>query len=151
MTTDRPYRKRLSVEEARRRLRDAAGQQFDPQVVEVFLALEAVARRARRLAHFHELDALDRTASRGRSLASRSTSEMASTTSMPSATRPKTVCLPSSQGGLGGDDEELAPVRVRAAVGHGQSAADDAVVVRLVLELVAGPPVPSPAGNRPGS
>jgi diguanylate cyclase (GGDEF)-like protein len=41
MTTDRPYRKRLSVEQARRRLRDAAGQQFDPRVVEVFLALEA--------------------------------------------------------------------------------------------------------------
>ena len=39
MTTDRPYRKRLSVEEARRRLREAVGTQFDPAVVEVFLAL----------------------------------------------------------------------------------------------------------------
>ena len=39
MTTDRPYRKRLSVEEARRRLREAVGTQFDPIVVEVFLAL----------------------------------------------------------------------------------------------------------------
>jgi HD-GYP domain-containing protein (c-di-GMP phosphodiesterase class II) len=39
MTTDRPYRKRLSVEEACRRLREAAGTQFDPTVVEVFLAL----------------------------------------------------------------------------------------------------------------
>ena len=37
MTTDRPYRKRLSVAEARRRLAAAAGTQFDPQVVETFL------------------------------------------------------------------------------------------------------------------
>jgi len=47
MTTDRPYRKRLSVKEARRRLREAAGTQFDPQVVEVFLALDAPARAGR--------------------------------------------------------------------------------------------------------
>ena len=47
MTTDRPYRKRLSLEEARRRLEDAAGTQFDPRVVEVFLALEAPARDGR--------------------------------------------------------------------------------------------------------
>ena len=40
MTTDRPYRKRLSIDEACRRLREAAGTQFDPAVVEVFLALE---------------------------------------------------------------------------------------------------------------
>jgi diguanylate cyclase (GGDEF)-like protein len=39
MTTDRPYRKRLSVEEACHRLREAVGTQFDPTVVEVFLAL----------------------------------------------------------------------------------------------------------------
>jgi diguanylate cyclase (GGDEF)-like protein/putative nucleotidyltransferase with HDIG domain len=39
MTTDRPYRKRLSVEEACRRLREGAGSQFDPSVVEVFLSL----------------------------------------------------------------------------------------------------------------
>ena len=39
MTTDRPYRKRLSVEEARRRLREAAGSQFDPGVVDVFLGI----------------------------------------------------------------------------------------------------------------
>jgi diguanylate cyclase (GGDEF)-like protein len=36
MTTDRPYRKRLPDEEALRRLREAAGTQFDPGVVEVF-------------------------------------------------------------------------------------------------------------------
>src|SRR5215211_1919400 len=41
--------------------------------------------------------------------------------------------------GLGGDDEELAAVGVRSAVGHGQGAALDLVVVDLVLELVAGP------------
>ena len=39
MTTDRPYRKQLPVEEACRRLREGAGSQFDPRVVEVFLAL----------------------------------------------------------------------------------------------------------------
>lgn len=37
MTTDRPYRKRLSTTEALRRLRQAAGTQFDPRVVEVCL------------------------------------------------------------------------------------------------------------------
>jgi HD-GYP domain-containing protein (c-di-GMP phosphodiesterase class II) len=35
MTTDRPYRKRLSAEEALHRLHEAAGTQFDPLVVEV--------------------------------------------------------------------------------------------------------------------
>jgi HD-GYP domain-containing protein (c-di-GMP phosphodiesterase class II) len=35
MTTDRPYREALPVEEAFRRLREAAGTQFDPRVVEV--------------------------------------------------------------------------------------------------------------------
>ncbi|MFL6029153.1 MAG: diguanylate cyclase, partial [Gaiellaceae bacterium] len=35
MTTDRPYRKRLPVEEAFRRLQEAAGTQFDPRVVDV--------------------------------------------------------------------------------------------------------------------
>jgi diguanylate cyclase (GGDEF)-like protein len=39
MTTDRPYRKRLSGEEACRRLREGAGTQFDPAVVAVFLSL----------------------------------------------------------------------------------------------------------------
>jgi HD-GYP domain-containing protein (c-di-GMP phosphodiesterase class II) len=40
MTTDRPYRKRLSEVEARRRLQESAGTQFDPEVVEVFLRLD---------------------------------------------------------------------------------------------------------------
>ncbi len=37
MTTTRPYRIALPVEEARRRLRDASGTQFDPAVVEICL------------------------------------------------------------------------------------------------------------------
>ncbi len=37
MTTDRPYRRALSVDVARTRLEDGAGWQFDPQVVEVCL------------------------------------------------------------------------------------------------------------------
>jgi len=39
MTTDRPYRSRLSVDEAFRRLRDGAGTQFDPTVVEALLSV----------------------------------------------------------------------------------------------------------------
>lgn len=40
MTSDRSYRRALPREEARRRLREAAGTQLDPQIVPVFLALE---------------------------------------------------------------------------------------------------------------
>jgi diguanylate cyclase (GGDEF)-like protein len=39
MTSDRPYRKRLPVAEACRRLQEGAGTQFDPAVVDVFLRL----------------------------------------------------------------------------------------------------------------
>jgi putative two-component system response regulator len=39
MTTDRPYRRRLPLEEARRRLLEGAGTQFDPAVVDVFVRL----------------------------------------------------------------------------------------------------------------
>jgi diguanylate cyclase (GGDEF)-like protein len=39
MTTDRPYRGRLDVEEAVRRLRESSGTQFDPRVVEAFVRL----------------------------------------------------------------------------------------------------------------
>jgi diguanylate cyclase (GGDEF)-like protein len=39
MTSDRPYRRRLPVEEASRRLREGSGTQFDPHVVDVFLPL----------------------------------------------------------------------------------------------------------------
>ena len=41
------------------------------------------------------------------------------------------------RGRVGGDDEELAPVRVRARVRHRERPALDLVVVELVLELVA--------------
>jgi diguanylate cyclase (GGDEF)-like protein len=37
MTTDRPYREALGVEEARRRLEEASGSQFDPDVVDALL------------------------------------------------------------------------------------------------------------------
>jgi diguanylate cyclase (GGDEF)-like protein len=37
MTTDRPYRKALGVDEASRRLVEASGSQFDPQVVDALL------------------------------------------------------------------------------------------------------------------
>ena len=37
MTTDRPYRKALGAEEARRRLVEASGSHFDPQVVDALL------------------------------------------------------------------------------------------------------------------
>jgi HD-GYP domain-containing protein (c-di-GMP phosphodiesterase class II) len=43
MTTDRPYRKALSTDEARRRLRDGAGSQFDPRVVDACLRVLAEA------------------------------------------------------------------------------------------------------------
>ncbi|MBA3350611.1 MAG: HD-GYP domain-containing protein, partial [Actinobacteria bacterium] len=39
MTSDRPYRKRLSVAEACRRLSEASGTQFDPELIPVFLDL----------------------------------------------------------------------------------------------------------------
>ena len=39
MTSDRPYRKALPVERALQELRNEAGRQFDPQVVEVFFRL----------------------------------------------------------------------------------------------------------------
>jgi HD-GYP domain-containing protein (c-di-GMP phosphodiesterase class II) len=39
MTTDRPYRARLPLEEAVARLREASGTQFDPAAVEAFVSL----------------------------------------------------------------------------------------------------------------
>jgi diguanylate cyclase (GGDEF)-like protein len=41
MTTDRPYRRSLGEEEARRRLVEASGTQFDPQVVDALLRVLA--------------------------------------------------------------------------------------------------------------
>jgi Response regulator containing a CheY-like receiver domain and an HD-GYP domain len=37
MTSDRPYRRALSPEEAARRIQEGAGAQFDPEVAEAFL------------------------------------------------------------------------------------------------------------------
>ena len=39
MVTDRPYRERLPPDEAVRRLREASGTQFDPDVVATFVRL----------------------------------------------------------------------------------------------------------------
>jgi putative nucleotidyltransferase with HDIG domain len=39
MTSDRPYRKAMSLEEAVQELRSHAGRQFDPQIVSVFVSL----------------------------------------------------------------------------------------------------------------
>jgi HD-GYP domain-containing protein (c-di-GMP phosphodiesterase class II) len=39
MTTDRPYRARLTEDEARRRLREGAGTRFDHEIVDTFLEL----------------------------------------------------------------------------------------------------------------
>ena len=48
MTTDRPYRRALPSEEALRRLEEAAGTQFDPQVIDVCLrVLEATSVNSR--------------------------------------------------------------------------------------------------------
>jgi HD-GYP domain-containing protein (c-di-GMP phosphodiesterase class II) len=49
MTTDRPYRKGMSVTEAIKRLRDGMGTQFDPEMAQAFLrALEYREREQRR-------------------------------------------------------------------------------------------------------
>jgi HD-GYP domain-containing protein (c-di-GMP phosphodiesterase class II) len=39
MTTDRPYRKALSVDEAVKELRENAGSQFDPEFVDIFISI----------------------------------------------------------------------------------------------------------------
>ena len=48
MTTDRSYRRALPLEVAMQELRDNAGTQFDPGVVEALLAVAADAARGRR-------------------------------------------------------------------------------------------------------
>jgi len=48
MVTDRPYRKRLSIEEARAELRKSAGTQHDPVAIEAFLRV--LAEKEQRLA-----------------------------------------------------------------------------------------------------
>jgi putative nucleotidyltransferase with HDIG domain len=39
MTTDRPYRKALSTEKAIKELKEGAGTQFDPRLVEIFISI----------------------------------------------------------------------------------------------------------------
>jgi diguanylate cyclase (GGDEF)-like protein len=46
MTTDRPYRPRLTIDEACRRLAEASGTQFDPRIVDTFLQLVPTALSA---------------------------------------------------------------------------------------------------------
>ena len=55
MTTDRPYRGALGVEEACRRLREGAGTQFDPRVVEEFLSLQQQGVKTSALSPIHLL------------------------------------------------------------------------------------------------
>jgi HD-GYP domain-containing protein (c-di-GMP phosphodiesterase class II) len=40
LTSSRPYRAKVSEERARQIIRDAAGTDFDPRIVEVFLELD---------------------------------------------------------------------------------------------------------------
>lgn len=47
MTSDRPYRKAMSHEEAEAILRDGAGSQWDPKIVEKFLSALQVLTRER--------------------------------------------------------------------------------------------------------
>ena len=90
----------------------------------------AAARRARR--------ARSRRPSRGRSRASVSSAEISSTTSMPSVTRPNTVCLPSSQDAASVVTmKNWLPFVFGPGVRHRERAAHDLVVVELVLERVA--------------
>jgi HD-GYP domain-containing protein (c-di-GMP phosphodiesterase class II) len=46
MTTDRPYRPRLTIDEACRRLAESSGTQFDPRIVDTFLRLVPTALSA---------------------------------------------------------------------------------------------------------
>ena len=79
------------------------------------------------------------TSSCGRSIPSRGSCEIVSTTSIPSVTFPKTVCLPSSQEAASAVTmKNWLPFVFGPGVRHRERAADDLVVVELVLELVAG-------------
>ena len=57
---------------------------------------------------------------------------------LPSVTWPKTVCLPSSQGGCGGVMKNCEPFVFGPGVGHGEGARAILWSVDLVLERVAG-------------
>ena len=62
MTTDRPYRKALPVEEACRRLEESNGKQFDPEIVAAFMRCLPGFLAAEDVTHAHEAQ---RTASNG--------------------------------------------------------------------------------------
>jgi len=59
MTSDRPYRPALSIEKAREEVRDCAGTQFDPEVAEAFLSIDAERWREIRERVHKEVTALE--------------------------------------------------------------------------------------------
>jgi putative nucleotidyltransferase with HDIG domain len=59
MTSDRPYRAALSIDAACEEIREWSGRQFDPQVVDVFLSIEADRWREIRERVHHEVTALE--------------------------------------------------------------------------------------------
>ncbi len=59
MTSDRPYRKALAIEDACREIRDWSGRQFDPDVAEAFLSVPAETWREVRERVHREVTALE--------------------------------------------------------------------------------------------
>lgn len=59
MTSDRPYRKALSIDDACNEIKEWSGRQFDPAVAEAFLSLPADSWREVRERVHREVTALD--------------------------------------------------------------------------------------------
>jgi response regulator RpfG family c-di-GMP phosphodiesterase len=59
MTSDRPYRAALSIDAAREEIRAWSGRQFDPEVVEAFLTIDATNWREIRERVHHKVTALE--------------------------------------------------------------------------------------------
>jgi putative nucleotidyltransferase with HDIG domain len=59
MTSDRPYRKALTIDDAREEIREWSGRQFDPDVAGAFLGLPAESWREVRERVHHEVTALE--------------------------------------------------------------------------------------------
>ena len=59
MTSDRPYRKALSIDDARAEIKEWSGRQFDPKVADAFLSLPAEAWREVRERVHREVTALE--------------------------------------------------------------------------------------------
>jgi HD-GYP domain-containing protein (c-di-GMP phosphodiesterase class II) len=59
MTSDRPYRKALTIDDARNEIEEWSGRQFDPDVAAAFLSLPADAWREVRERVHHEVTALE--------------------------------------------------------------------------------------------